>query len=1097
VDAALASRIEHEADPRARVGLWLARARLQQTHLGSPRDAMASLRAALAIDPRHPSARRSLVDVLAALGEALTLLEGLVELAAGAPAAERVRLLTYAGEMAEFVLLDDDRATELYELAREKAPDDPWLDRCRMRVLRRRARSGRPGEWLDWLDARQRSGPGDGAAVFEFAEAQIEGGSDAERARGLLERVLAIDPAAPHGLRALEHLARSTASAPLLANALADQAAAWSSPAAKVGALWAEAALVEWKLPASDSLSIAESILRYAPNDRAALDATLRQSVSKARTGDPGARRLAVAALRARLAKCSDESERLFMNLSIALLLDGRDRAQTDAQQREALEAYREALRIDGQSVVAAAGTSHLAAMVGDAEASVAAALANAELAGDDSDRRAALLVAAAAQLLGAEDARLGARPERLARAGVILERALDAAPDCLPAASLLVAVRSEDGARERLVSALGRAFDRATETRAVVVLGAEVARVAVAADPPNRLLAIEVLRRVLTVVPGHAQTLRALADQCLAQGAVAEATEALEKLGGATGDAKVRLDALLQLAELYDRRLARPADAERVLLAALDVDPAELRALETLLARARAGDARADRVAAWLERIADVQRDPAAKASALDELAAIRSKEGDGEAAERALVEAMAQAPTPARLQCLLRLYPLSPDDQARVLRSTVARANKLGRSDAHCIAELGRLESALGRWVEAVADLRVAVGLAPGNLDARAALAEGLLHVGAAAEATATVAAMIAPAAAPIVLLRDPAAALGTFERGLVAEGRGEEAVVARELRVVAGGLDDGAQVELRTRRLAVDPSAPVPTVLDAATLRGALVPREAMPVLLDLASAMAGADGKLTGVDLDDVGVGPRDRLAAGSGHPLVSLVQRTAAILGIPRPEVALSDSVSWPRVVLRDAGWIVVPSAMQTWAEPVQAVALAGPLVRIALALPWLDDLPSAYAHAVLCAAARTVVPGYASEVAGDQQDLIEEVGRRVAKAIGRKQRKALANLAVTLGDGRVPTLQDVAAFEQAIARTELRVGFIVTGDLLATLDVVRARDKALADATATVGAAALRATLSHPLAGDTARFALAPLALQLRWRVGTFWGGVG
>ena len=82
---------------------------------------------------------------------------------------------------------------------------------------------------------------------------------------------------------------------------------------------------------------------------------------------------------------------------------------------------------------------------------------------------------------------------------------------------------------------------------------------------------------------------------------------------------------------------------------------------------------------------------------------------------------------------------------------------------------------------------------------------------------------------------------------------------------------------------------------------------------------------------------------------------------------------------------------------------------------------------------------------------------------------------------------------DVEVFERGIARSELRAAFIVTGDLLATLDAARASDAELARATANVGKAALAATLSHPFARDLVSFALAPATTALRRKLGTSW----
>jgi hypothetical protein len=391
-------------------------------------------------------------------------------------------------------------------------------------------------------------------------------------------------------------------------------------------------------------------------------------------------------------------------------------------------------------------------------------------------------------------------------------------------------------------------------------------------------------------------------------------------------------------------------------------------------------------------------------------------------------------------------------------------------------------------------VEHLRVALALRPALHDGRAALAKGLLHTGAAADAASLLLPMIVPDAAPLLALEDPAKALATLEAALAAAGRPEDSIVARELRAVAGGLDDGAHVALRARRLVVDPAGPVPAALDALTLRTSVLPHDVPPLLLDVAAALAGAEAKLARSDFDALGV-TRDRLGGASGRPLLGVVQRLAAMLGLPRPEVAISDAGGVPRVALDGEAWLVVPQALLAHPEPVQTAMLAAPLVRIALGVPWLDELPGPYAHAVLCAAARQVIPRYATDLGGaDQEALVGEMTRRVGKAIGRKQKKALSELAPAIAATRPPTLADAEAFERAVRRAELRAAFVATGDLLATLDAARVLDVDFARATASVGPAALAAVLRHPVAGDLAGFALEPSTTALRWRAGTLWG---
>jgi len=1071
VDATLAARIEHASEPRLRVDLWLARAELQRTRLRDVAGALASLRAALAIDASHPAAR-ALVATLAASGDARALRDGLVELGSGEPTAEgRARLLARAAEIDELVRLDDDAAAALLERAAAEAPGDPWLLERTARVALRRSRT--------------------------TSGAAFDADKDIEQARAAAEEALARDPAAPHAphaLRELERVARVTGSTPLLANALAQQADAFSAEGAVLGALWELAALVQWKLPDANDAATMDRILRLAPADRAALDATVRGGMRVARQGDPQARARLVAALRGRLAQASDDTERLWLHLTTALVLDREDIAHDD-DTLAALASYREALRIDPRSVVAAEGAARLASALGDAEALVVASLAQADLT-SEATRRAAHLVQAAGRLVSAQDPRLGGRPERLTRAAEALDAALDTDPESLSAVGLLVAVRSEQGMRDALLATLRRSFERARAPASVARLGAEVARVALL-DPADRVVAAAALRRVLDVQPGDLGALRALADLHTAQGAWGDAVETLEAMASRARDPRHKLATLFELADAH-AHLGRPADVERALTAALDVDPTSVAALRRLIAHRRASGATADVLAPLLARLADAETTPETRAAALSELADVHVAAGDDAAAERALVEATAQAATPERLARVLAVHAGSPADTTRLLGAVVARAQELERADAACLATLGRLEiETLGRWPDGVSHLRVALALAPGMHDARAALARGLLQMRAGTDALGLLEPMVVPDPSPLLALENPANALATFEGALSANGRQDEALVARELRALAGGLDDGAHVELRARRLVVDPAGPVPAALDAAALRTGVVPADAPSLWLDVAGALSGVETKLARADLEALGVSPRDRVTAtAGGHPLLGLVHRLAAMFGLLLPETALSDAIAAPRVAIVDSPWLLVPRSMPSLPQPVQAAMLAGPLVRIALGLPWLDDLPGPYAHALLCGAARQAIPGFGRDLhdAG-QESLVEEMARRVAKAIGRKQKKALSELAPALGATPSATLIDARAFERAVRRTELRAAFVATGDLLATIDAARAVDADLARATAGVGSAALAAVLTSPVAGDVARFALAPSTTALRWRAGTLWSG--
>jgi hypothetical protein len=82
-------------------------------------------------------------------------------------------------------------------------------------------------------------------------------------------------------------------------------------------------------------------------------------------------------------------------------------------------------------------------------------------------------------------------------------------------------------------------------------------------------------------------------------------------------------------------------------------------------------------------------------------------------------------------------------------------------------------------------------------------------------------------------------------------------------------------------------------------------------------------------------------------------------------------------------------------------------------------------------------------------------------------------------------------------FELALARAEARIAYLLTGDLLATIDELQSFDDALRTGMNAPGTESLGAVLRHPVAGDVVRFALTTEATALRRRVGSTWASHG
>ena len=348
-----------------------------------------------------------------------------------------------------------------------------------------------------------------------------------------------------------------------------------------------------------------------------------------------------------------------------------------------------------------------------------------------------------------------------------------------------------------------------------------------------------------------------------------------------------------------------------------------------------------------------------------------------------------------------------------------------------------------------------------------------------------------MLSPSSRPILSVSDPAAALLLLEQSLTADRRTEEAVVVSELRAIAGEADDGRRAWLQTR--VVRPLADVEEVLDRPTLVTHVLPPEGRHILLEVAAAIAGIEAKMLRTDLGELGVSARDRLTARGGHPLRFLLDRVAKQLGVGEVEIVVSPAVPRTRVVAQDVPWIVVPPSLTQKGESAQLASLARATARIAYGVPWLEEMPPAHIEALLVAAARQVVPGYAADRIDEVTAMIvAQQEPAIVRALARRQRKLLDELAPHIASPQSRPLV-IETFRGALARAELRAAFLVTGQLLAVLEEVRGMDPTVNRLVETPSANALAAVLEHPLLGDVTRYALTSEATALRRGLGSTW----
>jgi hypothetical protein len=256
--------------------------------------------------------------------------------------------------------------------------------------------------------------------------------------------------------------------------------------------------------------------------------------------------------------------------------------------------------------------------------------------------------------------------------------------------------------------------------------------------------------------------------------------------------------------------------------------------------------------------------------------------------------------------------------------------------------------------------------------------------------------------------------------------------------------------------------------------------------------VAAAGAGLEAKVLRANLADVGVSSRDRITARSGHPLRVPFDRAMVAFGLEEVELVVSAAVDKVRVIAQDAPWVVVPLSLGELPQEVQVAAFARAAGRILVGVPWLGELSETSILAWLIAVARQVDPTYGDDDRDNWPPDTWKYEPLVAKAIGRKQKKLLDELTPHLQakEGRKP---DMAVFVRALTQCEVRAAYVVSGDLSATARMVALDEPTLKKALARPGPAALGSLLTHPILGDTVRFALAPESTIFRKRLGSAW----
>jgi hypothetical protein len=176
--------------------------------------------------------------------------------------------------------------------------------------------------------------------------------------------------------------------------------------------------------------------------------------------------------------------------------------------------------------------------------------------------------------------------------------------------------------------------------------------------------------------------------------------------------------------------------------------------------------------------------------------------------------------------------------------------------------------------------------------------------------------------------------------------------------------------------------------------------------------------------------------------------------------------------------------IVLPRGFGNLPENEQAVGLARMLFYLALEIPWIEEVSREDLDGLILGALRTGTEGWLQGMLAPARDAnVENWRSRIGRAVGRKLKRVLEDNAQ-----RARSDFDGKAWHHALRLGSFRAAYVLTGDLVSTLDHACRLEPALASV---VRGQATRAMLENPVTRDLILYALSSEPIGLRRSAGT------
>lgn len=1052
-------RRELEVTPRGpgAVSLLLKMGELCEDRIGRDDEALAHYQRAAEVDPGNRPALRALGRKLRERGEWAPLVKVLEVGLDGLSDPSRCALAAYRiGEVYEERLGQSERAIAMYEQALKTAPEyRPAVDA----LARLRAEAKAWPKLVDDL-ARETATAKDPSlaitALVREGEVWADELREPRRAIACFEAVLEREPGHLAALLALEPLYRKTGAWESLAKVYVTEARVLTDPGARAAALRELARLGESRaLGTTEGLQgTYETVLGLFPGDAGALAALERLALERAD-------RHLLTVVDARLVAASDDS-------TVTAAHQTRMAESLDAQDDPgALAAYRAALAFDPESLGATRGLSRIAERTGD-PATLAEA-ARREAAVSRNGEAAAHLLVRSARV----------RLERLGdTAGALedLERALELHADSAEAADRLIVTLTLANDPSRLVDQLSRAATSAQTAERQAVLWMEVARI-YAEVQGNLAGAIGALNRVLRSSPSHVQTLLQLARLYSRDSQWTEAANLLARVVQLAPDREVLRDAHLELATLWEERLGETQRALVSLQAVLALDDRNREALRRLAElHGREGDL--ERANGSARKLLDASTEPADRASALVLIAKLERRRGDARAAAGALYAGVSvEGPSGAAAADFKQHLADSGGWEhyagalAQFLADAPANRAALPLRVQACLELAHVQDDELGLREDGIGTLRAGIAQLGEDPGLREELARRLRKSGRTDEALRELARLLVVDVGRPDTYRDLAR---TYE----AMHRPEEARYSLQPLVVLGAAQASDLDSLRTRP--PRPGQARAGSYDAEALK-TIEAGARHTVAVALLATLPEAMGKLYPIDLEGYGLSTRDRIGPRTGNALRNLCDRIAGVFGVGEYDLyahrARGRGVS---IELSDPISVIVPVGLAELPEPQQVFALSRVFANIARGIATIDKLTPREVEVVLAAAARTVAPTFGQGLTSE--DFLDDQSKRIGKALSRRNRKTLEELAAQYVSSPAP---DFPTWARALQQTANRAAVLVGDDLNAGVEVLRRTEREF------VGIDGATLARTSPIIADLLRFWVSEAAFAFRRHAGT------